>query len=323
MVGFVVRRLVRASMTLACILTLVFVLTRLSGDPTQWLLPDDAGRQAHDEMRASLGLNLPIHVQYARYLLGLVHGDFGESYQYLRPVGSLFVERLPATLPLGGLAFALAVAVGIPLGVVAARFRNSVADRLLMSVAVAGHTVPNFVLGILGIFLFSLILHALPSGGSGSPAHFVLPVLTLAAGATATIARLTRSSMLEVLHADYLDTARAKGVTEPVVVVRHALRNALGPVLTVIGLELGTLIGGAVVVETVFAWPGIGSLVVNAAKSRDFPVIQFGTLLIAATMITCNLLVDLSYSVLDPRIRTASGRTPAGAGGAAPGSASV
>ncbi|NHN31529.1 ABC transporter permease [Paenibacillus agricola] len=303
MTRFLSIRLSKAVFTIWFILTLVFVITRLSGDPTQWLLPDDASATVKAELRVSLGLDKPVGVQYVDYLTSLFTGDMGKSYHYLRPVGELFAERAGPTLTLGSISFVLAILIGVPIGVIAAVNRNSLLDRLMMGISIAGYTIPNFVFAILMIFLFSLQLRLLPSGGMSSPLHYVMPLLTLTIDAVAGIARLTRGSMLDVLRHDYLDSARAKGVRERIVIYKHALRNALIPVVTIIGLHLGTLIGGTVVVETVFAFPGIGSLIVQAAQNRDFPVIQYGVMIVATTVIVVNLLVDLSYGLLDPRIR--------------------
>lgn len=279
------------------------MITRLSGDPTQWLLPDDATATVREQLRLSLGLDKPLFSQYVQYLSSLFTGDMGKSYHYLRPVGELFAERAGPTIALGTISFVLAILIGVPIGVFAAVNRNSILDRITMGISIAGYTIPNFVFAILLIFLFSLKLRLLPSGGLSSPLHYIMPLLALTVDSVAGIARLTRGSMLDVLRQDYLDSARAKGVRERMVIYKHALRNALIPVVTIIGLHLGTLIGGAVVVETVFAFPGIGMLIVQAAQYRDFPVIQYGVMLVSTTVILVNLLVDLSYGFLDPRIR--------------------
>ena len=275
----------------------------MSGDPTRWILPDDAPDQVRVELRQSLGLDLPISEQYVNSLLSVFNGDMGKSYYYLRPVGELFAENAGATLKLGIAAFVLAIILGVPLGVLAAVKRNSFIDRLTMGITIGGYTIPDFVFSILLVFLFSLKLRLLPSGGSATLAHFFMPVIALSVGPMASIARLTRSSLLDVLRHEYLDCARAKGVREIAVVFKHALRNALIPVVTIIGLQLGSIIGGSVVVETVFAWPGVGSLLVAAAKNRDFPVVQYGVMLISIAVTFTNMLVDLSYAFLDPRIR--------------------
>jgi len=300
---FLIVRLTKAVLTVWFIVSLVFVLTRISGDPTQWMLPDDASIETRLELRQSLGLDRPVSEQYRNYIGDVFHGDMGKSYYYLKPVGSLFAERAAATIKLAVISFSLAILIGVPLGVLAAVHRNTFMDRLTMGFAIAGYTIPNFVLGILMIFLFSLKLRLLPSGGFGQVTNYVMPVLALMVGPMANIARLTRSSMLDVLRQDYLDCARAKGVVESKVIFKHALRNALIPVVTIIGLQIGTLIGGMVVVETVFAWPGIGSLIISSAQNRDFPVVQYGIMICAIIVCVTNLLVDLSYAWLDPRIR--------------------
>lgn len=300
---YLIVRLTKAVLTVWFIVSLVFVLTRISGDPTQWMLPDDASIETRLELRQSLGLDRPVAEQYRDYIGDVFQGDMGKSYYYLKPVGELFTERAAATLKLAVVSFSLAILIGVPLGVLAAVHRNTFLDRLTMGFAIAGYTIPNFVLGILLIFLFSLKMRILPSGGYGEGANYVMPVLALMVGPMANIARLTRSSMLDVLRQDYLDCARAKGVVETKVIFKHALRNALIPVVTIIGLQIGTLIGGMVVVETVFAWPGIGSLIISSAQNRDFPVVQYGIMICAIIVCVTNLLVDLSYAWLDPRIR--------------------
>lgn len=300
---FLIVRFTKAMVTIWFIVSLVFVLTRISGDPTDWMLPDDASLETRQELRESLGLDKSIAKQYEMYISDVLQGDMGDSYYYLRPVGELFAERAGATLKLAVTAFSLAVLLGVPLGVLASVYRNTVFDRLTMGIAIAGYTIPNFVLGILLIFLFSLKFRLLPSGGYGEIENYVMPVLALMVGPMANIARLTRSSMLDVLKQDYLDCARAKGVVEQLVIFKHALRNALIPVVTIIGLQIGTLIGGMVVVETVFAWPGIGSLIISSAQNRDFPVVQYGIMICAIIVCVTNVLVDLSYALLDPRIR--------------------
>lgn len=300
---FLIVRLAKALVTIWFIVSMVFVLTRLSGDPTDWMLPDDASLETQIQLRESLGLDKPISEQYRIYISNVFHGDMGKSYYYLRPVGELFAERAEATLKLAATAFSLSILVGVPLGVMASVYRNTFLDRMIMGFAIAGYTIPNFVLGILMIFLFSLKLKVLPSGGFGNTKNYVMPVLAMMVGPMANIARLTRSSMLDVLKQDYLDCARAKGVVEWIVIFKHALRNALIPVVTIIGLQIGTLIGGMVVIETVFAWPGIGSLIISSAQNRDFPVVQYGIMICAIIVCITNVLVDLSYALLDPRIR--------------------
>ncbi len=303
MLKFFIIRLFKALLTIWFILSLVFVFTRMTGDPTNWLLPDDASEQQREELRESLGLNKPLYEQYLSTLASLATGDAGKSYSYLRPVSDLFLERVGFTLRLGFSSFILSAVLGVVLGIIAAVYRNSFFDRLTMGISIAGSTLPNFVLSILLVFLFSLKLRMLPSAGTGTIRNYIMPVIAMSVGPTASIARLTRSSLLDVLRQDYLDLARAKGVKTPVVLVKHALRNALIPVVTIIGLQLGSIISGSVVVETVFSWPGVGTLIINAARTRDYPVIIYGVMWIAVAVTFMNTLVDLSYSFLDPRIR--------------------
>lgn len=301
-------RVGRALLTIWFTVSVVFVVTRLSGDPTFWLLPDDASPLERQTLRTHLGLDKPFIVQYATYWANLLRGDLGKSYFFNRPVADLYFERFPATLSLSALAFGLALAVGIPSGVIAGIRRNSAFDRLLISSAIAGHTTPNFVLAILMILIFSLGLKLFPSSGTGSLLHYVMPVVALSVSPASSFARLSRSSILDVLRQDYMTSARAKGVPERTVIIKHGLRNALIPIITIVGLSVGGLIGGSVVIETVFAWPGVGGLVVRAAQRRDYPLLQFGVLFIAAITVTINSLVDIAYGVLDPRIRLGQGR---------------
>ena len=300
---FIAIRLIRSIITIWFVFTLVFIITRLTGDPTEWILPEDATLQARLELRERLGLNKPLSEQYIMVLSSFFREGTELSYRHLRPVDRIFAERISATLRLGILSLILSVAVAVPLGTIAAVRRNTVFDRLSITLSITGSVIPNFVLGILMIFLFSLVLRMLPSGGSTTWRHYIMPVIAMSVGPMASIARLTRSSMLDVLRQDYLDFARSKGVKEKTVVAKHALRNALIPVITIIGLQIGYIIGGSVVVETVFSWPGIGFLIVDSARARDFPVIQYGVMLIAASIAVANMLVDVCYALLDPRIR--------------------
>lgn len=296
-------RILKAIFTIWAVYTLVFFLTRVTGDPVDWLTQAGASDAAKETLRANLGLDLPLSEQYVKSFVGLFTGDTGVSYYYSRQVSDLFAERIWPTLTLGGIVLLITILIGLPLGVVAAVKHNSLMDRLTMSTAIVGSTLPNFVLGILLIFIFSLKLRLLPSGSIGTPQHYILPIIALSVGPIASVARLTRSSLLDVIGNDYLDFARSKGMREWKVVIKHGLRNALIPVITILGSQLSALIGGSVVVETVFAWPGIGTLIVTSAQQRDFPVVVFGVLAIAASVTFVNLLVDLSYGILDPRIR--------------------
>ena len=300
---YIIMRILKAIFTIWAVYTLVFFLTRVTGDPVDWLTQAGASDAAKETLRANLGLDLPLSEQYVKSFVGFFTGDTGVSYYYSRQVSDLFAERIWPTLTLGGIVLLITILIGLPLGVVAAVKHNSLMDRLTMSTAIVGSTLPNFVLGILLIFIFSLKLRLLPSGSIGTPQHYILPIIALSVGPIASVARLTRSSLLDVIGNDYLDFARSKGKREWKVVIKHGLRNALIPVITILGSQLSALIGGSVVVETVFAWPGIGTLIVTSAQQRDFPVVVFGVLVIAASVTFVNLLVDLSYGILDPRIR--------------------
>ena len=255
------------------------------------------------ELNRQLGLREPLIVQYGLFLRSVAHGDFGQSFQYRAPALRVVLERLPATVQLTAAAMLVTIAAGVSLGIVTAVLRGTRYDVAGTILAVLGQSLPNFWLGIMLILLFGVALRWLPTSGFASWTSLVLPAVTLAAFPTALVARLTRSSMLEILNRDYVRTGRAKGLTEPSVVLRHALRNAAIPVLTVIGLQIGSLLGGAVITESVFAWPGMGKLIVDAIFFRDFPVVQTVLILSATVFVAINLLVDLLYTVIDPRIR--------------------
>ncbi len=301
---YIISRGLKVIFTVWFVWTLIFVLIRLSGDPVDWIFGDqDVSEKAVNALRESLGLDLPIWKQYIRSFTGLFQGDAGTSYYFSRPVTELFAERIGMTASLGAGSLIIAILIGIPMGVFAAIKRDSIFDRICIGITVIGNTVPSFVLGIMLIFIFSLTLRVLPSGSTGTWQHYIMPMLTLAVGPMSTIARLTRTALLEVTGQDYLDCVRAKGINEKKVVVKHALRNALIPVVTVMGSQLSILIGGAVIIENVFAWPGMGTLIITAAQRRDFPVVQYGILLIVVFVSVVNFFVDISYGFLDPRIR--------------------
>ena len=302
--AYVLRRLGQAALTLLGVSVLVFVVLRvLPGDPAKMLLPEGAPQSAVDELNRHLGLREPLHVQYAIFIQSVVRGDFGQSFQYRAPALRVVTERLAATAQLALAAMFLTGTVGVSLGIVAAVRRGTRYDFASTLFAVLGQSLPNFWLGIMLILLFGVALRWLPTSGFESWRHLILPAVTLAAFPMALVARLTRSSMLEILGRDYIRTGRAKGLAERAVVLRHALRNAAVPVLTVLGLQIGTLLGGAVITESVFAWPGMGKLVVDAIFFRDFPVVQTVLIFSATIFVLINLLVDLLYTVIDPRIR--------------------
>jgi peptide/nickel transport system permease protein len=298
-------RLARTLLTLWLVVTFAFVVLRTSGDPVLALVGADAMPDEIEQFREQWGLDQPLAVQYLRYMVQMASGQFGTSLRDHRPVLEIIVERVPATVVLGLTAFVLAAVVGIPAGIAAALQRGRLVDRAVMAFAVLGFALPNFFLGILLILLFSLVLQVLPSSGAGTAWHLIMPSLTLATFTAGTLARFTRSAMLEVLERPYMRAAAAKGVPAWRRILFHAFPNASIPIVTVVGLNLGQLIAGAIVVETVFAWPGIGRLLVTAVSSRDLAVVQGLVLVIAATMVLANLAVDLAYGVLDPRIREA------------------
>ena len=301
---YVLRRLAQSALTLLGVSVLVFVILRvLPGDPARMLLPDGAPESAVAELNRQLGLREPLIVQYGLFLSSVARGDFGQSFQYRAPALRVVLERLPATVQLTLAAMLVTIAVGVSLGIFTAVRRGTRYDVAGTILAVLGQSLPNFWLGIMLILLFGVALRWLPTSGFAGWTSLVLPAVTLAAFPTALVARLTRSSMLEILNRDYIRTGRAKGLAERRVVLRHALRNAAIPVLTVIGLQIGALLGGAVITESIFAWPGMGKLIVDAIFFRDFPVVQTVLILSATVFVVINLAVDLLYTVIDPRIR--------------------
>jgi len=301
---YILRRVAQSALTLLGVSVLVFVILRvLPGDPARMLLPDGAPESAVIELNRQLGLREPLFVQYGLFLRSVAHGDFGQSFQYRAPALRVVLERLPATIQLTVAAMLVTIAAGVTLGIGTAVRRGTRYDVAGTILAVLGQSLPNFWLGIMLILLFGVALRWLPTSGFAAWTSLVLPAITLAAFPTALVARLTRSSMLEILNRDYIRTGRAKGLAERSVVLRHALRNAAIPVLTVIGLQIGALLGGAVITESVFAWPGMGKLIVDAIFFRDFPVVQTVLILSATVFVGINLLVDLLYTIIDPRIR--------------------
>src|SRR6266511_1636193 len=282
----------------------VFMLLHITpGDPATIILGEQATSEQIADLRRSMGLDRPLPEQYARFLANAVRGDFGMSIRAQRPALEYVLERLPATLQLSAGAFAFAMLTGIPTGILSAVKRLSVWDHSSMFVALLGQSMPVYWLGLMLIIVFAVQLRWLPASGMGQPQHLVLPAITLGSFLIGLIIRLTRSSMLEVLNQDYVRTARAKGVSERSVLVRHALKNALIPVVTVLGLQMGTLLGGAVITETVFAWPGMGMVTVTAIHQRDYPVVQSAVLVSAVLVVLINWFVDVLYHYLDPRIR--------------------
>lgn len=300
---YILRRVVQSVVVLFGALVISFIILRIvPGDPAVMMLSDLATPAEIERVRNSLGVDQPVWVQFGIYLKQLATGDFGVSYRSQTPALGLVLAYLPATLQLAAAALLITIAVAIPLGAVAAIRKGSWVDSLLSGFALIGQSVPVFWLGIVLILIFSVQYRLLPTSGHGTFRHLILPAITLAAAQVALVARIMRSSMLEVVRQDYIRTARAKGLSETAVVMRHALRNALAPVVTVLGLQVGTLLGGAIITETVFAWPGAGNLLVNSIGARDYPVVQAMIVISALVFVVTNLIVDIIYVVLDPRV---------------------
>jgi ABC-type dipeptide/oligopeptide/nickel transport system permease component len=300
--SYFLRRSVDLVVAVLGVSTLVFVVLRLSGDPIALLVSDTTTQEEIDRLRQQLGFNDPLPVQYARFLGAALTGDFGSSLRYFKPALQVVLESLPATLELTFAALTLATAVGLVAGTLSAVWRDSWLDAILSVAVLVGQSMPFFWLAILLILLFSVELRWLPTSGRGELSQLVMPALTLAAYSTARTTRLVRAGLIEVLAQDYIRTARAKGLVERTVLLRHALRNVAIPVVTVVGLEFGTLLGGAVVTETIFAWPGVGRLVVQAIQGRDYPIVQAAVFYTAILFVLINLVVDFVYTRLDPRV---------------------
>src|SRR5919109_1994111 len=280
-----------------------FLLLHLKGDPVVLLLPLDAGKEEMESFRHLMGFDQPLYVQYLRFLRGAMQGDFGDSLYMKKSAFALVMERMPATLLLTFAGLMISLVIAIPLGLVSAIRRYSLIDNLCTMFAVGGQAMPIFWLGIMLIIVFSVKLHWLPASGFGSWTHLLLPATTLGFFLAPLTMRLVRSGMLDVLSQEYIRTARAKGVSERDVLLKHALRNAAIPVITIIGLQFGQLLGGAIVTETVYAWPGVATFTVTAIRNSDFPVVQAAVFLLALCIVVVNLLVDLLVGMIDPRIR--------------------
>ena len=302
MFRYLLKRLWHTVYVVIGISAISFFFIHLSGDPVMLMLPGDASMQEVEHLRQKLGFNDPLYVQYGRFISKAVRGDFGESLYYHVPAMELIVERLPASLELSFAAMFLALLVAVPIGIISAVYRGSALDMGSMLAALFGLSMPHFWLGLMFIMIFSVKLGWLPTSGRGTLAQLIMPAVALALGLMAMFARLTRSVMLEVLSLDYIRTARAKGLREFFVIGKHALKNALIPLVTVAGMQFGLLIGGTVIIETVFAWPGVGRLVVQAIFNRDYPLVQSIVLILALIFVAVNLLVDILYIYLDPRI---------------------
>lgn len=302
--GFFLRRLAIVIPTVIGAVTLVFFfLHMIPGDPVEVMLGETAQQADKEKLREELGLNLPLHVQYGRFMAGLIRGDLGSSYFYRRPVAQVIAERVPATVELGLAAFLVAGLIAIPLGIIAALREGTAVDNASVLFSLLGVSIPNFWLGPLLIILFSITLGWFPVSGRAGIASLVLPAVTLGTAFAAILSRMTRASLLERLGEDYLTVARAKGLPEWKVILKHALRNALIPIITVMGLQIGALLSGAIITENVFSWPGIGTLLINAIEARDYPLVQGCILFISLSYVLVNLMTDLLYGWADPRIR--------------------
>lgn len=295
-------RLGQAVLVIWVVVTVVFFITRLSGDPITILAPVTATDADIEEIREAYGLNEPLPVQYVRFLWNAARLDMGNSFRTGQPASTEVKSRVIPTLELGAAALGVSLVFGVTIGALSAVKRGTPIDFVARVIALLGQAAPNFWLGIMLILLFSVKLNLLPTGGNTSRTSLILPAITLGSASSASVIRLTRSGMLDVLRSDFVRTARAKGVPERLIIWRHTLRHALLPVLTVLGIQVGFLLSGSIVVETVFSWPGMGRLMIQSINSSDYPVVQMGVLLTAVMIVTANFLVDISYSFLDPRI---------------------
>jgi len=309
MAHYIIDRLLQSIIVVFGVLLLVFVIINLTGDPVALMAPLEASAQDIARLRVQLGFDRPLYQQFFSFLGGAVRGNFGDSLRYQsQPALAIVVERFPATCELAFATLAWSIPMSLLLGTIAALKRNSGTDSFVMFVALLGQSLPGFWLGLMLILVFSVQLGILPSSGRGGLQHVILPAITLGGFFMARTTRLVRSGMIEVLNEDYIRTARAKGLAEKLVLVRHAFKNAAIPVVTIVGLDIGTLLGGAVITETIFAWPGIGRLALDAITYRDFPVVEADVFFIAVAFLLINLFVDLLYAWLDPRIRVTSDR---------------
>jgi peptide/nickel transport system permease protein len=302
---YILKRILLLIPVLLGVTFIVFSIMYLTpGDPAQMILGEKATEEAVTALRAQMGLDKPFIVQYFNFVFNALRGDFGRSYTTNRQVFNEIFQRFPNTLVLAVVGVAVSISIGIPVGIISATKQYSIVDSISMVVALLGVSMPNFWLGLMLILIFSVKLQVLPSGGFSGIQSLILPAICLGYSSSAIITRMTRSSMLEVIRQDYIRTARAKGVAERTVILKHGLKNALIPVLTVVGLQFGNLLGGAVLTETVFSWPGVGRLLVDAIRSKDTPMVLASVVFLATTFSICNLFVDILYGFVDPRIKS-------------------
>ncbi len=300
---YALRQVVQLAVVIVGISMLAFAILHVIGDPVTLLLPQNAGQEEYARYNKLLGLDRPIYVQYWKFASRAVQGDFGKSWYADTPAFKLVLERMPPTLYLTTAGLVTALLIALPLGILAALKRHSFVDSLCTMAAVAGQAMPIFWLGIMLIIIFAVQLRLLPASGYGTWQHFLMPSFTLGAFLAPITMRLVRSGVIEIMNMEYIKTARAKGLAERLVVVKHAFRNACIPVITVLGLQFGQLLGGAVITETVFAWPGVATLTVDAIRNQDFPVVQCAVVLLALIIVAVNFLVDMIVGLIDPRIR--------------------
>jgi peptide/nickel transport system permease protein len=303
MLDYVLKRAVQMIVVLFLALTAVFFLVRLSGDPTALFLPPDAPREQLEEYREALGFDRPLFVQYTEFMWNAARGDFGTSLRTREDALGLILDRVPATFQLAFTALGLSLLIALPVGILSAYRRNTLYDQVGVAFTVVGQAVPSFWLGLILIYIFAANLQWLPSGGGGSMMHFILPTVTLAAYSVARFARFTRSTMLDILRKDYIRTAKASGVPVPRILSRYALKNTLIPIITLVALDLGVLLGGAVITEVVFSWPGIGQVLYQSLLGRDFPVVLAGVFFVALIYSVINFVVDVLYAYVNPQIR--------------------
>ena len=303
MTSYILKRLLQSVFVIFGITLVVFCVLHLSGDPVQLMVPPSASQVEVERIRQEMGFNDPLYQQYFRFLTGALVGDFGQSYYYNEPAMKVVLERVPATVELAVAALVISIVIAIPAGIISAIKRNSVIDMVIRFFAMLGQCIPSFWLGIMFILLFSVTLHILPTGGNQGWASLILPALTLGMFSAASITRILRSSMIEIMGKEYITVAKAKGLLQSKVIMKHAFKNALSSVLTMIGMQFAALLGGAVITETVFAWPGVGRLIVQSITNNDFMVVEATVLLLAIAFVLINFIVDVLYCVINPRIR--------------------
>jgi peptide/nickel transport system permease protein len=302
MAAFIMRRILQSLIVILGVIVITFIISRVLGDPVALLLPPEATPEQRTTMTKDLGLDRPLYSQLIVYVGKVIRADFGKSFRYQKPAMTLLLERIPASLYLSSVATFISICIALPLGIFSAIRRGTIFDRIGMTLALFGQSIPTFWAGIMFILLFAVKLGWLPPSGYGGPKYVFLPALTLGLFFTAATARLTRSNVMDVLDTDYVRYARLKGVPETMVIIRHVLRNSFITILNIVALQLGFLLGGAVITEFIFSWPGIGRLTLDAIYNRDFPVIQAAVVVVASFFVVVNLLVDIIYGATDPRV---------------------